>query len=98
VESASLVDRILASEQRLGAPLDRVGEVLEFELVRVDGLEGDLSLDAKLASDLDPRRCPAVPEVWQEEGARLADDLQLVDLGDVQPLPELGDDAVCEEH
>ena len=96
LERPRLSDRVLAPEQQLPLPADRVRHVLELEPVGVDRLELD-PLDLVPVPHLDHGHA-AVPGVVEEERALAADHLELVAPRQRGAAIELREHAALEPH
>src|SRR5205823_5679681 len=83
LDHAGVADGILAAQERLPNPADRVAQVLQLGSVGVHPLDLD-PLHLAAAAELD-HRLPRVPRVVEEERALLADRLQLVARGQDEP-------------
>ena len=97
LQGSRLADRICPAEERLRLAGDRVGEVLQLQLVGIGRVEADL-LRAGVRLHHDPGCRPAVPGIVEGEQPRTPLQLELVRLEHVEARRDLGEHSAREGH
>src|SRR3954447_21457375 len=88
LDGARLCDSVVAPEQWVCLPTDRVAQVFGLKLIRIDVLELD-PFGPVRASQLD-HRYEAMPRIVDEERPLASDHLELVTIGQRSAAVELG--------